>query len=420
MPMSWSELRLAAGIARREFQLSVRGPAFWGLSAFGGCYALWRATATGATPALACYQVVQLVVLGLGVVAVLLGGAAAGRDQRDHALELVLAKPAGSRPLLVLARFVGVWLSLLAIVVVMLMVVCLGQLVAGGTPWRLEAYGNALARCLVPLGLATAVGFTLTTIFASPLAAALAAVYWIAVPLSREHVPAVFDVTVAQHWPLAALFAAGLLAFSCYQHGKPIAGRSRRGLARLTAVLFAGGVLAIMAIISRGTDALLDPDPVLAVISHQTAEQEARAPGFWLPEAHGRLVGLNDFAGRPAVLAFWGPTDPASAQILRALKDLAARYSSRLSCLAVCVDRDSATLAPFAREAGPAVTMLWDRGTHFAPGQPWLNSPAATAYSVDQTPSVFLIGADRRLTQTLTAADPDLLAAAISRLVEQQ
>ncbi len=332
----------------------------------------------------------------------------------------MLAKPEGSRPLLVLARFLGVWLSLLAIVVVMLLVVCLGQLIPGGTPWRLEAYGNALARCLVPLGLATAVGFTLTTIFASPLAAALAAVYWIAVPLAREHVPAVFDVTVAQHWPLAALFAAGLLGYSCYQHGKAIAGGPRRALALLTAVLFASGVLAIMAISSRGTDALLDPDPVLAVISHQTAEQEARAPGFWLPDARGCLVGLSDFAGRPTVLAFWGPTDPASAQILGALKHLGSRYPGRVSCVAVCVDRDSATLAPFAREAGPGVTMLWDRGTHFAPGQPWLNSPAATAYSVEQAPSVFLIGPDRKLTQTLTAADPDLLAAAISSFVEQQ
>mgnify|MGYP000468806649 CR=1 FL=1 len=86
MPSSWSELRFAFGITRREYQLGVRGPAFWGLAVVGALYALWRGSAAGASLALACYQVVQLVVLGLGVVAVLLGGAAAGRDLREAVL----------------------------------------------------------------------------------------------------------------------------------------------------------------------------------------------------------------------------------------------------------------------------------------------------------------------------------------------
>lgn len=419
MPSSWSELRFAFGITRREYQLGVRNPAFWGLAVVGALSALWRGSAAGASLALACYQVVQLVVLGLGVVAVLLGGAAAGRDLRDRAVELVLAKPAGSRPLLVVSRFLGVWLSLVTVVVVMLLAVALGQLLSGGTPWRLSVYGNALARCLAPLGLAAAVGYTLTTIFASPLAAALAGVYWVAVPLAREHVPTVFDVTVAQHWSMAALFAAGLLGYSACQHGKSIAGAPRYGVALLTAALLAGGALAVAADGARGLDALTNPNPILTAISHQSPVSGSRAPGFWLPERGGKLVGLSDYQGRPVLLAFWGPSSPESAQILGVLKTLAARYRDRLHCVAVCVDRDSATLAPFAREAGPEVAMLWDRGTHFAPGQLWANSPAATAYAVEQAPTLFLIGPDRRLVQTVTAADAELLAAVISRFVEQ-
>jgi peroxiredoxin len=416
----WSDLRFAAGLARREFQLGVRGPAFWGLSAVGALYALWRATAADTTTALACYQVVQAVLIGLGVVAVLFGGGAASRDLQDRSLELVLAKPAGTRPLLVFSRFLGLWFSLLAIVIIALVAVFLGQLISGGTPWRFAIYGHALARCLVPLGLAAAVGFALTTIFASPLAAALAAVYWVAVPLAREHLPSVFDVTVAQHWPMGACFAAALIAFSSHQHGRSIVTGARRGLARFTAALFAGGVYLAIALNSAGTDALTEPDPVLSAISHQTAERGTRAPGFWLPEADGRLVGLDDYAGRRVLFAFWGPTDPASVPVIGAVKTLAASYRDRLTCVVVCVDRDSATLSPFAREAGPEVIMLWDRGTHFAPGQPWLSSPAATAYAVEQVPSIFLLDRDRTIVQGPVSAEPGVLEAAVARFVGER
>lgn len=418
MPMSWYELGLASGITRRELQLSLRGPAFWGLSAAGALYALWRATATGATLALACYQVVQIAVIGLGVVAVLLGGAAAGRDAREQAAELVLAKPLGSRPLVVLSRVAGVWLVLLTIVLVMLAAILLGQLISSGAPWQPAIYGNAFARCLVPIGLAVGLGFTLTTAFASPLAAALAAVYWVAIPLARQHLPAVFDVTVAQHWPMSALFAAGLIGFSSYQHGKAIAGAPRRGLVFLISALFSGGLLAVVSINSSGADALTEPDRVLIAMSHQTAERGARAPGFWLPDVHRQLIGLSDLEGRPVLLAFWGPADPASVSLLATMKTLAARHRDQLVCVAVCVDRDSAALAPFAHEVGPEVMMLWDRGTHFAPGQLWLDSPVATAYAVEQVPVAFLIDRNRVIAQHLMGMEPDLFAAAVTRFME--
>jgi len=428
--MNWSELRTVTAITRREFQLGVRAPVFWTLLFLGACYALWRGLSAGATSALACYQVAEVAAMGLGVVGILTGGAAASRDQRDRARELVLAKPRGSAARLVVARFLGVWLTLLALLLLFLAVVFLSQLVRGGTPWQLEAYGNAFARSLTPLALAVSLGFVLTTAVGSPLAGAIAAVYWVAVPLARAHLPAVLDVTTTQQWPMAALFAAGLLGLTIVYHGKAISGVRRRGIALGTTVLLAGGVLAALLINARGYDAITEPDPLLLTMAHQNAKAGDYAPGFWLPDADRRIVGLGDFAGRPTVLVFWGPTESTSAELLPALAKLADRYHQQgLAVIAICLDKDSATLAPFAREVGKRVVMLWDPGSHFTqaasvgdlPGEssavPWVESPAAAAYAIQNIPSVFLIDRNRILESATGVFDAASLEAAAGNLV---
>jgi hypothetical protein len=379
--MRWRDLRVAAAAARREFQICTRGAAFWSLAAAGALYALWRGTTPQATAALACYQVVQLATMGLGVVAVLFGGTAAGRDARDRSAELVLSKPMGTSAGLLLARFAGTWGSLLAMVVVMLAGAFVGQLIIRGTPWNAAAYGNALVRTMPPLGLAVALGYALATLF-TPLASAVAALYWIAVPLARMNVPALLDFTPMQRWPISLLLAAGLLALAIARQGIDIAGSapSRRTARWAAAGFFAATAAVVLFTVKQGDDALLGPSRVLSAISGQTATTGSRAPGFWLPNAGKRLVGFSDFDGQSVVLAFWAPAVPASAHLLPVLEEVAHQYQSEgVRCVAVCVDKDSATLAPFAREVSPEVTMLWDRGRHFNAAQVLLDSALANA-----------------------------------------
>src|SRR4030066_361097 len=65
--------------------------------------------------------------------------------RRQSVPQLVLAKPQGSRPSLVLVRFAAVWLSLAALAAIMLAAASLAQVAVGGTPWHLSPYVHALA-----------------------------------------------------------------------------------------------------------------------------------------------------------------------------------------------------------------------------------------------------------------------------------
>ncbi len=157
------------------------------------------------------------------MLAVLIGGSAAARDKRDSATEIVFAKSMGSSGYLIVARFLGIWFSFLTVVAIMLAAAAIKQ-VAGGTPWHLGAYADAFARCLAPLALSTALGFSLTSLLANPLASAVAALYWIAIPLARAHIPQAADMTITQHWPAAALIAAGIVAARGHPSRSPRAG----------------------------------------------------------------------------------------------------------------------------------------------------------------------------------------------------
>lgn len=222
----------------------------------------------------------------------------------------------------------------------------------GGTPWHVGAYANALVRTLAPMALATALGFSLTTLFANALAGGVAAVYWVAVPLVSAHLPRCrHDIDPALACP--ALLSGGLIALTAALHGRWLRGRGpgRALLGWLSALLFACAAVVVVSIALDGEDALSSRDPVLSAMATQRVLPEKRAPGFWSPDGEGRLVGMSDLDGRPIALAFWGPGDPESAQVLALLKAAAGKFrSADLACVAICVDSDSATVGPFARD----------------------------------------------------------------------
>ena len=417
------ELAGVAALFARECRIALGAPAFWAVTGACALLAVWRATGAGTTAALAAYRTCEFMLVGLGVVAVFLAGAAAGRDRRTGAEELVLAKPQGSAPRLVVMRFVALWLSLAAMALVALAAASLSQLAFARTPWQAYPYLDALGRALLPIGVAAALGFCLSMIFHTPLASAVAAVYWIVVPLSRPHIAMAFDLTLSQQWPVAALFAAFLLAVTSTLYARSVRDPGA-GLRRLRAVavvaLIALGLSAYRGATS-GEDMLTGADPVLAAMAAQSIHGAERAPGFWLPDENGRLVGMSDFAGHPVLLAFWGPAVSASAQMLPVLGRLAKELGPRgLACIAISVDRDPASLRPFAAEAGPGVTMLWDRGRHFGEGTYGADSPMAVAYDVPELPAVYLLDRERRVVeQAPSGAGDEWLKRRLAPLMER-
>jgi hypothetical protein len=407
------------GLTWWECQLAFRTPAFWALAAGGAAFALWRASVAGATGALAAYHVWRFVVTGLAVLAVLIGSAAAGRDKRDASSEVVLAKPLGSSAYLVTARFLGVWLSFVTLAAVMLAAGAIRQLI-GGTPWHIGAYANALVRCLAPLALATCLGFSLTAIFANSLAGAVGALYWLAVPLVHAHVPEAADMTATQHWPVPVLLTAGLLALTATFHGRAIKGsaQSRSRLGWAAVVFIATGLAVAFGIAYDGEDTLSSRDPVLSAMAAQRLLPNERAPGFWALDGQHRIVGLGDFDGRPIVLAFWGPSDPESARVVTILRQVAMKYKDgKLAAIGVCLDSDSATVGPFAVEAGPDVALVWDRGMHYGDGERWSDSPLGLAYEVKGVPTVFLLDGERRLVSRIEPHAIMTLDSEVAKLV---
>lgn len=402
--MTWSELRTFGAIARREHQVFSRSSTFWAVVGLGAALGAWRASPPGTSAAMAAYQTLQIIVLGIGVIAIMLAGSVATRDRRQGAAELVLAKPQGSAPVLVGARFAGMWLSMLAATAIMLTAASLAQAGLGGTGWRPGPYLNALTRAAVPLGLASALGLSLATLFQTALASGVAALYWVSIPLTRSYLPLVMDTTLSQHRLIAALAGAGALALAAARYGRQVRG-PRRGGARVAwaaGLLLAGAAAAVVGAVFSGEDLLTGADPVLAAIASQAALPERPAPGFWLRGADGRLVGMTDFAGRPTVVAFWGPGSPPSARSLALLAQAQAEFADQgLVCIAVCLDRDAATLRPFAREVEGEMVMVWDRGRHFGDGMEWSDSPLAVAYDVERVPVLFVLDAQRRLVHKL-------------------
>jgi peroxiredoxin len=417
----WSSARTIAWLAWREYQLACRSASFWAVAGLGAAAAVWRSSYPGTSAGVAAYQQWQAALLGVGVVAVLFGGSTAARDSRQAAAELVSAKPYGSAPPLVLARFLGSALSLLTLAAVALGAAAVAQGTLAGTRLRLTPYVAAVVWSAGPLALAAALGFSLTTMFRTQLASGAAAAYWVVVALARPHTPMVLDATLSQHWPQCVLLAGALVALAAWLHGRRLRGKAGPGkaMAATFVVLLAGTVLAVGVSWRNGEDALLDADPVLAAIASQALDERGRVPGFWLRNSEGKVIGLSDFEEQVVVLAFWGPASAPSAGILAALNTLAERYADRsVALLAVCEDRDAATIRSFRAELDASVILLWDRGRHFGDGMDWSDSPLTVAYQVTEVPTVVVIDRDQRIAETLRGEEGQArLDRTVARLV---
>jgi peroxiredoxin len=119
------------------------------------------------------------------------------------------------------------------------------------------------------------------------------------------------------------------------------------------------------------------------------------APGFHLPDTSGRLVAMEDFAGRPALLVmFLGNHCPYVKHVADELVRLAAEYQARGVAVVAISSNDAvqypddgpARMAEVAAAMGATFPYLYDE-----------TQDVAKAYHAACTPDFFLFDADRSL-----------------------
>lgn len=388
------------GLTRHEFWLGLRSPAFW--AAWGLCFFIAAAscTAPGTTASLAAYLITapslgSIPSFLLGLLALFWLSHVACRDAWIGAEELVLSKPQHVE-VLVLGRFLGNF----ALVWVLLLGEILGAALLhrtwGGTSLVLSAYGHAFQRAFVPLLYLSALGYSLSLLFATPVAGGVVALYWLLVLSGRDYVARILNFSLTQNADIYLPWALGILglALTLYQRSQRDPTRCRRVLGWATAVLFSGGLVIGVQQLRHSHDPPAHRDPLVLAQAGQHLRVGERAPGFWLPDERGRLVELRQFEGQVVVLALWSPSVRESLPVLDLLRDVHEAFRSEgVVCLAICVSEEHALARHFAREGRWPFPMLTDTGARLT--RPIsAGSPIAEAYTAEEVP--FLAVVDRQ------------------------
>jgi ABC-type transport system involved in multi-copper enzyme maturation permease subunit len=396
------------GLARSEFLVGWRNPGFRVAAALCAAVAGLSCTAAGTTASLAAYRVSQQASTVIGLVALLWMCHAACRDAWMGADELVMVKPQSTEAIL-LGRFLGNLGVVLTVMLFSLAAAAVAQVTWGGTPFRLLAYLHAFARALVPLGTLSTLGFALCTLFGTPVAGGVVALYWILVLSGRDFVSRVFNFSLTQNNAIYALLSAGVLTLMLLVYRRDRRGGNRwpRPLVAATALFLSGGLLvAVLFVYSRHDPPLHRRDGILAIAS-QHLEPGRRIPGFWLPGGKVPLTGLYPFDGRVLAVGLWAPSVPESLGVLEVLRQIDAEFGSQgATAIAICVSEDTAIARHVARENGYRFLMLHDPGARQT-YPPSAGSPVAEAYDAADLPKLVVADRERTVQLVETGIGPD-------------
>jgi hypothetical protein len=389
-------------LARHEFSLCIRGGA--GLACLALCAVVGTVAGAraGMTPALTGYAVARLSALLIGFLSLPLVASAAHRDASTRALDAVRSRPHQAHELL-LARWMGNLGAMLAMLLVLALFAFGAQALAwseasGGPRYSALAILDAVVLGALPLVFLSALAFCLVEIVQNALASAIIALYWLLVMLGRDYVARIFDFSLSQNAVVYLLLAGGVVLVAMW------AARLRQGLSdawapRLPAaalLCLLAGVLLAWHLVRTRHDPPLHADPVTQTVASQSILTE-RLPGFWLPDQHGRMVRLADYAGKPLVVGFWSPADRESVSLLPVLERVAAAWSPRgVQVVAVCIANDSSLGARYAREQRCSFPVVTDDGTHWAEDLAGA-SPLCEAYEVGDLPSAFVADGERNV-----------------------
>lgn len=391
-----------------EFSLGMRGGGAalcLVLCAIAGFVA---GSADGMTPGLAAYRVGRLAALLVGFVCLPLVAAAARRDPATKAQDVIQSRAHLAHELL-LAR----WLGNLGTAVAMLLVLCLfafgAQAFAAAPPapeagarFSLVAIGQALAVGLLPLVFLSALAYCLVEILQNVLASAVIAVYWLLVMLGRDYVARILDFSLTQNAAVYLLLSAGLvlLAMSVARYRQGLSNARRANLPVLAGLFLAAGVVLGWQLVMTRHDPPMHSDQVAVAVAGQHLG-DGRLPGFWLPDQHGRMVRLADYAGKPLVVGLWSPAVPDSVGMLADLERLHRSWSSKgVGVVAVCLASDWYTGGRYARAQGLSFPVVTDDGTHWGEEIKSV-SPLAEAYDLTGLPAIFVADGDRMVANTV-------------------
>jgi hypothetical protein len=387
-------------LCRREFDLAVRAPSFrW------PCLVLMAlAAAIGAgepqSAAMGTYAAYRMVGPWFGFLALFWATSAALRDRWGKTEPLVLSKPVVLEGL-VAARFLGSFgATVLGLTAILAAAVAAQGIAAGRLPSFL-ALALRLPPALPGLFYLAALGFTLSLLLRSPLAAASGALYWVLVLLAGEYVARVFNVTLPQNGAIYALAGVGvvLLAVLLYRRADRGRGRWTSALAGGAAAAFLAALIAAVAIVGRSHDVPLRQDELSLSIMAQPLRAGERAPGFWLPDQNGRPYGLHRADDRILLLVFWSPDAPHSVPALETAAEVERQFGARgVVPVAVCLTEDHGVSSYFAHVDGHRFPMVTDVGTRWSDSLVD-TSPVGAAYEIKQMPALVLTDRERRVQQ---------------------
>lgn len=348
----------------------------------------------------------------------------AARDSATSATAIILSKPQPTERL-VLGRFLGGYLQVLILLAALFAGAVLSRLYHSGTLAGWWAYGFEIVRAALVVFFASAFAYSLSTLTGTPLAGALAGMYWLVTMAGQEYLAKIYFPYYTQNLPAYTSAGIFLITFTALVHL-----RGRRGSAKpevwcrvLLALALAGTMLAVWHTVRTGHDPLMRTSPLMEEMSRQDAVLLERSPGFRLPDQRGRLVSLSDTPGRIFVIALLDPHSEEGVLLLDRLRALYRRYGRRgVLPVAVCIANDQGAARTVAAGEDAAFPVLVDWGSHHAPR--WADrSPVASAFRVTDLPYVAVTDRRRRIRAILegisTYDGPMLEAEVRARLSEE-
>lgn len=411
-------------LCRREFDMTFRAGSFrWPCLVL----MLMAAAAGSAEPqsaAMGVYSAHRLAGPWFGFLALFWATAAASRDRWGKTEPLILSKPVVIEGL-VAARFLGMFGATALGLALVFAGGAVGQAIAAGRAPSLLAVALRLPPALPGLFYLAALGYTLSLLLRSPLAAAAAALYWILVLLAGEYVARVFNVNLPQNGPIYTLAGIGivLLALLLYRRKERGSGPGTRLLAGATAASFAGTLLAAVNLVSHSHDVPLRQDELALSTMAQPLRPGKRAPGFWLPDQDGKSFGLHLRDDQILVIGFWSPDAPESLWTLDLLADMEQQFGAKgVTPVAICLTEDHSASPFFAHVDRHRFPMVTDVGTR------WSNSlvdttPVAAAYELKTVPGLIVTDRERRVRRvfdTSLTSTRDRVAPAVAALLREE
>ena len=423
-PNAKATLLSVVAIARHEFRMTLRERAGWGGITAACAIAFADSALKPHWPAVSGIRASLFgASLLLPPLALIFLAGAARRDEAVSAGDVINSRPYPAHRLL-FARFVGNY----AVVVFAyaLMIVCglaAPLALAGRWPSPLIPI-HSLVRGLVPLLYVTALVFCAVSLARNVLAAGVVAAYWLFVFLWGDFLARIFNFTLTQNWPTYAAIGLGFVCLTTairHWSERESSRSARRCLFAAAGILLALGLADAGHRVATSHDPPLRLDPVVLNMAGQHIDSSPRAPGFWLPDQHGRDFRISSTEGRVVVMLLWSPHEPDSVPALAALRRAAAELpEERAACVAVCLSNDHALSAHVAAEGRYRFPMVTDTGTHFS-GKIDLSSPIAEAYTLTEVPVVFVTDRRRRIVSSLAGEggiDPEQVIAEATRALQ--